>query len=77
MQINTMNTTVLNPTQMYLLQIFSFSKTEESKRELQNLLTTYYREKVSKRAEELWNEMKLDQDKLDAMCSIHERLPYE
>jgi len=71
-----MTTTVFNPTQLYLLQLFAFSTTEESKRELQNALSSYYSEKVSKRANELWDKMKLDQQKLDSLCSIHERLPY-
>ena len=30
-----METTVFNPTQLYLLQLFSYSKTEETKQELQ------------------------------------------
>lgn len=71
-----METTVFNPTQLYLLQLFSFSTTEDSKRELQDVLTSYYSEKVSKRANELWEKMELNQQKLDSLCSIHERLPY-
>ena len=69
--------TIFNPTQIYLLKLFSFSTTEESKRELQNVLMTYYRNKVGKRANELWNQLGLTQEKLDSMCSIHERLPYQ
>ena len=69
--------TVFNPTQIYLLKLFSFSTTEESKRELQNVLMTYYRKKVSQRADELWNQLGLTQEKLDSMCSIYERLPYQ
>ena len=70
-------TTTFNPTQLYLLQLFSFSTTEETKQELQNLLSSYYSEKVSKRANELWDKLELDQQKLDAICNIHERLPYK
>ena len=66
--------TQLNPTQLYLLQLFSFSQTEESQLDLQNVLLSYYKEKVAKRANELWDKLDLDQHKLDEMCSIHERL---
>ena len=69
-------TTTFNSTQLYLLQLFSFSTTEETKRELQDILSSYYSEKVSKRANEIWDKMELDQQKLDAICNIHERLPY-
>jgi hypothetical protein len=72
-----MEQTAFNPTQMYLLQLFSFSRTEETKKELQDILTSYYKQKVSVRASEIWEKMGLDQQKLDEMCSIHERLPYE
>ena len=73
----TMVATQLNPTQLYLLQLFSFSQTEESQLDLQNVLLSYYKEKVAKRANELWDKLDLDQHKLDEMCSIHERLPYQ
>ena len=69
--------TQLNPTQLYLLQLFSFSKTKESQLDLQNVLRSYYQEKVAKRANELWDKLDLNQQKLDEMCSIHERLPYQ
>lgn len=69
--------TKLNTTQLYLLQLFAHSDSEETKRDLQNVLTQFYREKVNKRASELWDKLKLDQRQLDEMCSIHERLPYK
>lgn len=72
-----MEATVLNPTQLYLLQLFSFSTREETQKELQQQLMAFYRDKVNKRANELWEQMGLNQEKLDAMCSIHERLPYK
>ena len=72
-----MQTTKLNPTQLYILQLFSFSDREETKHDLQKVLTRYYSEKVNKRATELWNQLGLDQQKLDDMCNIHERLPYQ
>ena len=69
--------TQLNPTQLYLLQLFSFSQTKESQLDLQNILRTYYHDKVAKRANELWDKLDMDQQKLDEMCNIHERLPYQ
>ena len=52
--------TQLNPTQLYLLQLFSFSQTKESQLDFQNVLLAYYQEKVTKRANELWDKLELD-----------------
>lgn len=71
-----MTATQLNPTQLYLLQLFAFSQTKESQQDLQTTLRNYYQQKVVNRAAELWDKMGMNQQKLDEMCSIHERLPY-
>ena len=72
-----MEATVLNPVQLQLLQMFSQIKTNEGMRDLQNVLTEYYAQKVSRHADELWDELGLNQRKLDELCSIHECLPYK
>ena len=41
---------------------------DESKRRIENLVT---------QAGELWDKLNLNQQKLEEMCSIHERLPYQ
>lgn len=72
-----MEATVLNPVQLQLLQMFSQIKTNEGMRDLQNVLTEYYAKKVSSHADELWDKLGLNQQKLNDLCSIHERLPYK
>ncbi|HAE23907.1 MAG TPA: hypothetical protein DCG33_01075 [Prevotellaceae bacterium] len=71
-----METKQLNASQLYLLQLFSFAESEESKADLQKVLVQYYKEKVSTRASQLWNQLNLNQQKLDKLSGIHERLPY-
>ncbi|MBQ0023661.1 MAG: hypothetical protein KBT29_10545 [Prevotellaceae bacterium] len=71
-----MNTTPLNPTQKYILQMFSYSPTEQTKQELQEVLTNFYFDKVANMGREIWNKMQLNQEKLDDLCNIHERTPY-
>ena len=51
--------------------------TRENQMDLQSVLLNYYRQKVSTRASELWDKLNLDQQKLEEMCSVHERLPYQ
>ena len=72
-----MEATVLNPVQLQLLQMFSQIKTNEGMKDLQNVLTEYYAKKVSRHADELWDKLGLNQQKLNDLCSIHERLPYK
>ncbi len=68
--------TVFNPIQLQLLQMFSCMKSEEELKEVKQVLSEYYIKKVEERANTLWDSMELDQQKLDEMASIHERLPY-
>ena len=46
-------------------------------KDLQKVLTDYYAAKVSRHADELWDKLGLNQQKLNDLCSIHERLPYK
>ena len=71
-----MQATVFNPIQLHLLQMFSRMNSEQELKEVQQVLSEYYFKKVEKRAAELWDELELDQQKLDEMANIHERLPY-
>ena len=71
-----MNTTQLNPTQKYILQMFSLGPLEQTKQELQEILTNFYFDKVANMGREIWNKMQLNQEKLDDLCNIHERTPY-
>lgn len=49
---------------------------EEELKEVQQVLTKYYSQKVEKHANELWDKLGLSQEKLDELSNIHERLPY-
>ena len=72
-----MQATVFNPIQLHLLQMFSRMNSEQELKEVQQVLSEYYFKKVAKRANELWDEMELNDEKLEQMANIHERLPYK
>lgn len=71
-----MEATVFNPIQLHLLQMFAHMNSEQELKEVQQVLSDYYQKKVESRANELWDKLGLDQQKLDEMANIHERLPY-
>ena len=60
-----MQTTVFTPTQIHLLQMFQYMKSEEELIELKNLLFHYYSQKMDERLNELWDKGILDQKRLD------------
>ncbi len=72
-----MKPTVFNPIQLQLLQMFSRMDSEEELKEVQQLLSDYYFKKVEKRAAELWDKLELNEQKLEELANIHERLPYK
>lgn len=72
-----MKATVFNPIQLQLLQMFSRMDSEEELKEVQQLLSDYYFKKVEKRAAELWDKLELNEQKLEDLANIHERLPYK
>ena len=58
-------TTVFTPTQIHLLKLFQYMKTEEDLNELKQLLFQYYSKKMDDRLNELWDNGILDQKRLD------------
>ena len=59
-----MEAAVLNPTQMHLLKLFAFNKSEEYAREVQMVLMHYFQEKLDEESNRLWESGVLDQDRL-------------
>ena len=62
-----MEATILNPTQMHLLKLFSFNKSEDFAREIQDVLTRHFQAQLDAEADRLWDEGVLNQEKLDAI----------
>ena len=71
-----METTVLNPTQLHLLKMFSFAKNEDTLCELKEALSAYFSKKVEDEMDELWNEGEWDNEKNDSILKEHLRTPY-
>ena len=60
-----MESTSLNPTQLHLLKMFSFNNSEEYAREIQEVLTKHFQERLDAETDRLWDEGILDQKRLD------------
>ncbi len=62
-----MEATVLNPTQMHLLKLFSFNNSEAYAREIQTVLTRHFQDRLDAESDRLWDEGILNQEKLDEL----------
>lgn len=60
-----MEATVLNPTQIHLLKLFSFNNSEEYAREIKSVLTQHFQKKLDEESDRLWEEGILNQERLD------------
>lgn len=60
-----MEAAVLNPTQMHLLKLFAFNKSEDYAHEIQLVLTRYFQQKLDEESDRLWESGVLDQERLD------------
>ena len=66
-----MKATVFNPVQQHLLKMFAYDNNVERLNEVKELLTKYFSDKVDQRMNQLWDEGKLDQKKLDELRKMH------
>ena len=67
----------LNATQLHLLKLFSFKKTEESLQEMKIVLLNFYQKKLDEETDKWWQENNMTTEKFEEMFSnIHYRTPY-
>ena len=73
-----METTLLNPTQLHLLQMFSYNKDEESLKALKEALFNYYCQKMDEESDKWWKENDMTTEKFNEITqNIHFRTPYK
>lgn len=72
-----MNNITLNPTQLHLLRMFSYAKSESSLDEIKKALTTYFAQKVEDEMDKLWESGEWDQEKNEAILNEHLRTSYD
>jgi hypothetical protein len=64
----------LNPVQLHLLKLFSFTKREEGLKELQSVLFNYYRSKLKTQTDDFWKNNNLDVSKMEEIMYGHNRI---
>ena len=64
----------MNPVQIHLLKMFSFTKSDESLKDLQSVLFEYYRKKLRIQTDEFWTNNHLDSSKMEEIMYGHNRI---
>ena len=62
-----MNATQMTPTQIHLLKLFSFDRSESRALEIKEVLMRYFQERLDAEADRLWDEGILNQERLDQL----------
>jgi len=71
-----MNNAALNPTQLHLLKMFSFAKTDEALFEIKKAISAYFAQKVEEDMDKLWDDGLWSQEKNENILKEHLRTPY-
>ena len=71
-----MEATVFNPTQLHLLKMFSYAKSEDALLEIKEALSAYFAQKVVDDMDALWDQGLWSQEKNEAILKEHLRTPY-
>ena len=72
-----MEAVAFNPTQVHLLKMFSYAKTEDAFNEIKNALSLYFAKRVSDDMDELWDKGEWSYDVNEAILDEHLRTPYK
>lgn len=63
--MNSVQPTVFNPAQLYLLSVFSRIKSDEELNDIKQLVANYYAKRLDDMTEKMWQSGELDQKRLD------------
>ena len=68
--MNSVQPTVFNPAQLYLLNVFSHIKTDEELDDIKQLVADYYAKRLDDMTEKMWQSGELNQKRLNEINGI-------
>ena len=72
-----MEATLLNQTQLDLLQMFSYNQDENSLKELKEVWLNHIRKKMDDEGRRIWKEKNLSNEVMHEWLNTHIRTPYK
>jgi len=70
------STTCFNQSQLHILELMKYCKTEGAIEELDSVISKYYEDKLQAEADRMWDEGMLNEDAIENILSEHWRTPY-
>jgi len=67
----------LNNSQLYLLKVLSYIKTDEELEQLKHVISEYFRKRAEDEMDKLWESGDWNEEKNEAILKEHLRTPYE
>lgn len=72
-----MRNAVLNPTQIHLLKMFSYAKSNSDLEEVKSALSQFFAERAERAMDELWENGTWDDQKNEEVLTKHLRTSYD
>ena len=72
-----MEATIFNPTQLFLLQMFSHIGDEERLKELKEVWLEHVRRRADEEGKRIWKEKNLSNETMKEWLNTHMRTPYK
>ena len=72
-----MESAAINPTQIHLLKMFSYAKTDAAFEEIRKALSLYFAKRVSDDMDTLWDNGEWSLEKNETILDEHLRTPYK
>ncbi len=66
----------LNPTQLHLLKMFSYAKSDDDLEEIRKALSAYFANRAEDEMDKLWDSGMWNQEKNEDILKEHLRTPY-
>ena len=75
-KLNIMATT-LNEAQLQILDMMSFIKSEDTLKELKQVISDFFARQAQEEINRLWEAGDLNEEKIESFRDLHERTPYK
>lgn len=74
---NCMQTSVLNPAQIQLLNMMSFVSSPSVLSELNSVVSDFFAKRAQDEIDRMWKSGELTEEKVESFRTLHERTPYK
>lgn len=75
--MNSQQPTIFNPAQLELLDMMSHVKSQDTLKELRQVIAQFFAKKIEDEIDGMWESGLLNEQKIEEFRNLHERTPYK